>query len=707
MIEADKAAIFEIIRESCQGKSPGLSGWTEELLQCLNEDDVCAERFSIVIKDIANGREFTPALWKTLRACRLVPLRKPNGKIRPIAIGEAIVRVAAKYVLAPCMNHVKASMESVNQFGFSPSGCERIIHSTRKEFQDGATVLTIDCSNAFNSIHRAKMLAEIYSDAALQDVFPLMHKLYGTPSTLAAEIDGELIEIISSDGTRQGCVFGSLGYCVGVKKILAEAKTLWPQLHQRSFVDDITVTGRDGAAMIECFFFLQHHLGLLHLKLNMGKTEVFGAQASEIALAIGCTVKDDGIKVVGAWIGSTTQQTAFLFRQLAKHDPLFERLKFTRPDVALPLLRSCALPRWSFLIRTHPPEASLAPTIEFDKKVLQVFSAISFVPTESISGEIATTLHLPLRMGGVGITRFELVADSAYKASNDETAPSQKAATEVINIELAKALSPPLQIHVTACAKRNASAWLLHPTSINRPASYAKALQNRLFWPCVEVPVIVCEGCGTVLQSTSINAHVIGCAGRKGISVNTRHSRMINIIMKYLNAALVPVAKEVWLSPERRIDLLVFWDNGAEFIDVTITSSTTKSHSGNKNLDSELAQQKAKKYKTLADKWEASLTTARWDAMGGWGNESMNLVKRIASISGIDVAEIIAEFSATLQAANGDILTSFTSYHNSNWIQKQIEKNKVLRDQEEHEPVTEKQVDSNTERVAGGKGWII
>ena len=94
----------------------------------------------------------------------LIALTKKSGGIRPIAIGYAWRRLAAK-----CANTYTVA-ELADYFGpiplgvDVPGGCEAAVHATRRfaeHMPDDQVIVKLDFTNAFNSLHRDAMLEAI------------------------------------------------------------------------------------------------------------------------------------------------------------------------------------------------------------------------------------------------------------------------------------------------------------------------------------------------------------------------------------------------------------------------------------------------------------------------------------------------------------------------------------------------------------------
>ena len=89
------AAVRAFLHERARGgAAPGLSGWTESLLLPLAEDPLLLLSLTSFLEDIASGRVH-PASRARLLACRLIPARKKDGGVRPIAVSELFLRAAS------------------------------------------------------------------------------------------------------------------------------------------------------------------------------------------------------------------------------------------------------------------------------------------------------------------------------------------------------------------------------------------------------------------------------------------------------------------------------------------------------------------------------------------------------------------------------------------------------------------------------------
>ena len=85
VVDPTSKAFINLIKGSNNGASPGPSGWGGDMLSCLIDDPVCMQGLATMIQLILDNK--VPAVIRPyLLSCRLIPLTKPGGGIRPIAV---------------------------------------------------------------------------------------------------------------------------------------------------------------------------------------------------------------------------------------------------------------------------------------------------------------------------------------------------------------------------------------------------------------------------------------------------------------------------------------------------------------------------------------------------------------------------------------------------------------------------------------------
>ena len=98
IVIVDKLKLKSLVRKSPKGCAPGPSGWTLELLLPLLDDGVVLEGISILVQLIANN-SLDPRSRSLLTTSILLGTAKKDSSIRPVAMGELFLKLAALYAL--------------------------------------------------------------------------------------------------------------------------------------------------------------------------------------------------------------------------------------------------------------------------------------------------------------------------------------------------------------------------------------------------------------------------------------------------------------------------------------------------------------------------------------------------------------------------------------------------------------------------------
>lgn len=218
------------------------------------------------------------------RCARGVPIpKKKPGEIRPLAVGEALRRISCKIIKHAIGNDRIASACGPLQFGAGVScgtelaaGIPRLALST----MPGFVSVGLDCSNAFQNVDRQRTLAKVRK--YLPQAFNLARSLYEGDSFLILSHeekrpdDPTIIE--STQGVHQGCVFGSIYFCIAIRDALADLAEELRKINSKNglsaYCDDIElhVDSCDVSLAIRLAIF---HLAKENLTINAEKTEIY------------------------------------------------------------------------------------------------------------------------------------------------------------------------------------------------------------------------------------------------------------------------------------------------------------------------------------------------------------------------------------------------------------------------------------------------
>ena len=516
----------------------------------------------------------------------LIIFSKPNGGVRPIAIGNTLRRLTAKAAAYSIQAEIKSKLFPYQLGVAIPGGAEAIVHSVRSFCNsklissEPVAVLKIDFENAFNTIRRDAFLTNIKND--LPEIYPFLYQCYNNPSFLI--FNGLVIK--SDEGIQQGDPLGPICFSLCIQRLisrLSSALNVW-------YLDDGTLAGDQQTVMsdLETIISEQSSLGL---KVNVKKCElsVFGSDVTrndDISSSFLSRYPDlklvpaEDINILGVPLfpkGINEELTKRLnalkltcsrFEKLDHHDALF-------------LLKNALfLPKLLYLLRTFPCHGNYVLK-DLDLCMKACLEKITNCRYDHSTFRQAS---LPVKLGGLGVRRSEDICLPAYIASSFKCAQivSQllsKSDSAYFNFLLSEAimtwkdLDSRLAVPANPASLRQKS-WDLPvanlvlqdlidgaPDPISRgrllavSAPFAGVWLNAVPMPSlglkldneslricvalrlgVEITMPYTCVCGKPVQGTA--THGLDC--RKSSGRHARHSAVNNIIQRALSAAGVP-----------------------------------------------------------------------------------------------------------------------------------------------------------------------
>lgn len=446
LVDMDAAVLAKLIkRHIYNSAAPGPSGWTGHHLLVLMKDEACAAGLCAIIKDLLNG-EFMGdiAVQQRLCASTLVAAHKDmnnkeTGGKRPIAMGEALLKTAAHYGMSQCRSQLHKLFMRI-QFGVCKKGgshrAANLIQNLRDVMsadRDDIVVLLTDLRNAFNEISRALVRRTWLSHKELEPVWQLFEFAYGGESPLLTFDDtGEVHTVLQSkEGTRQGDLLAMLGFAVGVQPLFEAALDGLALAHGIAIADDLSLVGtaEDVRRAYEKLVQLVGQYGLTvqphkcKLLLPMQEARRDGIRALFADTQV--QMVDTHIKVLGKRIACDPHNNDLL-RQLyledaRLHDVLFERLSHPvmreNAQVALMLMRDCALPRMQYATMTTNAGVLSHATSEFDAATAHSFQRLTSIKDDELNEQTRLQITLPLSEGGLGLRPVQRTSPAAFLAT--------------------------------------------------------------------------------------------------------------------------------------------------------------------------------------------------------------------------------------------------------------------------------------------------
>ena len=181
------------------------------------------ERLLNLFNNMLKGKQLGNHLWNTSRSILLL---KPNGKIRPIAIGDPFIRLLSRIVAQKFTIATKDIFVPL-QYGLGvSSGTEIVTHALQNYFDsfnpsNDQAILSLDIKNAYNSIKRSHIYdrVSVFTPSFLH----FYNWRYGSRTTLISSNGTQLG--FCSEGVLQGDPWATGLFISGLHTIAQEVQT--------------------------------------------------------------------------------------------------------------------------------------------------------------------------------------------------------------------------------------------------------------------------------------------------------------------------------------------------------------------------------------------------------------------------------------------------------------------------------------------------
>ena len=435
ILAIDSAALTTLVaRKLKNGSSGGPSGWTGELVFALMDDPDCVQGICALVADMLNGQ--LPDQARTYLTCSiLIPVSKPGGGVRPIAVSEVFYRLASLYALDLVRDVLPNIFEPIQLGVGSVGGSERAIHLLQAGLATmgpETVILKCDFKNAFNERKREQILSTLFDENSLRPLWRLSHWSYKAPSELLVLDNGGISASIRSEqGVKQGDGLGSLLFSLSVQSLYRRATRNVRNVRCVAVADDLNLIGPVGE-VLRVFDDLSSDIRDTGLRLRASKCGLLWphrthlpAEFSKAAENRSIPIFHESMVTLGAPVGFDQDgMNTWLRGQVESHSRFFKLL--LRPDfpvqVAFLLLRLCMVPSMGYLARVVPPRVLATHATTFDDMVTCTASEkLGLSP--SIDNAAFIPLSLPIRLGGFGLRSVRLVSPAAYWASLACSAP--------------------------------------------------------------------------------------------------------------------------------------------------------------------------------------------------------------------------------------------------------------------------------------------
>ena len=434
------------LRSARRGSAAGPSGMTNEHLRLMLDDPGDFSLLHQAALRFANADVPAPIL-AAARLGRIVALRKPNGRVRALVVGDVFRRLVARTLAQHFAEELQAACMPY-QFGLSTrAGTEALykLLQVATECNPRATVLSVDAVGAFDHVSRQAMLEGLRSRPQLAPLLPFARQFYGSESSYVWTDDaGAEHEVLQAEGGEQGDPLMPALYAVAQHPALeAVAAALQPGEGVFAFLDDIYIVCSPERVATLYGVLAAALWDHARVQLNQGKTRVWNAAGEEPPNL--AALQPDPSSATGVWVGAWTlppeQQglvvlgaplgtEAFVQRHLRdrrrNQDALLERIP-TLGDLqsAWLLLLFCASTRANYLLRMLPPHCTADYSREHDRAIASCLRTLLYgEEAPELPAAALATARLPLGLGGLGLRSATSGAPAAYWASWQDVFPA-------------------------------------------------------------------------------------------------------------------------------------------------------------------------------------------------------------------------------------------------------------------------------------------
>src|SRR6266487_829484 len=286
---------------------------------------MCGED-SPVARDLLDAITLVVNLWlggrcpvslsEFVASAPLTPLLKPDGGIRPIAVGTIWRRLVSKVAMKGVGKDMTKYLNDF-QFGVGiPSGAEAILHSANmvlsQRHEDGSlAMLTIDFSNAFNMVDRSALLQEVRVRCPYISLW--VEFLYGQAARLYLGDD----HIMAATGVQQGDPLGPLLFALVLHPLIHKIIDNCKLLFHAWYFDDETIIG-DSEEVAKSLDIIRETGPGLGLLLNIRKTEIFWPSCDGRKLHKGLFPSDIGRPLSGVkLLGGAVSRDKYFIEEVA------------------------------------------------------------------------------------------------------------------------------------------------------------------------------------------------------------------------------------------------------------------------------------------------------------------------------------------------------------------------------------------------------
>ena len=391
--------------------------------------------FTWFANEVFNGAAWTGTYF---REVRLVAIKQPSGRHRPIQIAETLDRFLGKALLSQSLSALRTHFGDM-QTVVAEAGADKVIHYVRSHLQQpDSSMVMLDFSNAFNEVSRAAIRRE------LKQHFPYLLPFFDLRYRHSTTVHFGDLSFPCDEGVRQGDPWGAVFFALALHPVLQRLQEKHrDHVTLRAYADDVNSLAHTRA--VDWYAFLVdtvNEAATIGMQVRLSKSGAY-AQCFSIHEVIPPEMQarlatlpvvdpgsklalhppESGVVLLGAPIGSDTyvRDTSLrLIHELGAEMQLLHKIE-TMPQEYYLLLQRCFNTKALHLARWVPPSLLEAAATAHDANVDALWSRLApgliSEPTPASRHLALRWARLPAKHGGVGLTSLHAVRHPAFLSS--------------------------------------------------------------------------------------------------------------------------------------------------------------------------------------------------------------------------------------------------------------------------------------------------
>jgi len=417
--------ILKKIRSFKPGSAGGLDAFKpqffSDMISATKQHALTNESFLVELTNFTNFLlhvEIPEAIRPLFFGASLTALKKKDGGIRPVAVGGALRRLAAKCILHVIQPSLTRQFVP-RQLGVGvKNGVEAAVHAARIWIEQARedtskALLKIDFSNAFNEVRRDIVLSEV--KIKFPEIFPFVCESLHYESNLYFGTT----KILSQTGVQQGDPLGPALFSLAIHGLVEKLSGLELNVF---YLDDGTIAG-DIETVIAAADSIRQDAESLGLRINSSKCEVF-FPANDPKNLHQLQAILPGVNVINSsealLLGSAVTieaQLPVLRLKTGKLSNMRKILGMLPSHAAFFLLaKSVSIPSLIYFLRCFPSYGEiLRPSLDaYDTELKNTVAEILNINLDQSKWD---QVCLPVKLGGLGLRQIPKSASSCFLSS--------------------------------------------------------------------------------------------------------------------------------------------------------------------------------------------------------------------------------------------------------------------------------------------------